>query len=270
MHQSFGDLTNEPLNRNGDRPHPRQTVRVAILESNDLLRDGLAALVSITQGLALAGAWGDVDEALDEMPERLPDVALVDVKLPERSGFRALKAFPLVCPQTRAIMLVDCREDRCVVLNPQTSAAHVRSLRTVPAAFSGPDDCLQISLKMGAHGVLRKDCSFAEMTQAIRAVYAGQCWMELPTATRLAQQYLLSMRASHPAARSGAQSLTLRERQVVSLISHGRSNKEIAHELQLGYSTVKNYVSNILEKLALSDRTQIALYAIQSSSAEAP
>jgi DNA-binding NarL/FixJ family response regulator len=268
MHQPFGDLGNDPLSRNGDRPL-RAPVRVAVLESNDLLRDGLAALLSIAPGLALAGAWGNVDEALDEMPERLPDIVLVDVKLPERSGFRALKALPMICPQTRAIMMVECREDRCVVLNPQTSAAHARSLRTVPAAFSGPDDCLQISLKMGAHGVLRKDCAFAEVAQAIRAVHTGQCWMELPTATRLAQQYLLSMRSSQNAARSGAQSLTLRERQVVSLIAHGRSNKEIAHELQLGYSTVKNYVSNILEKLALSDRTQIALYAIQSSAAEA-
>lgn len=266
MHQPFGDNGYEPV-RNGDRLHQRSSIRVAVLERNDLLRDGLAALVSITPDLALAGTWSDVDVALEEMPERLVDVALVDVKLPERSGFRALKAFPTICPHTRAIMMVECREDRCMVLNPQTSA-HVRPLRPAPAAFSGPDDCLQISLKMGASGVVRKDCSFAEMSQAIRAVHGGQCWMELPTATRLAEQYLLTLRPSAPASRTGSQNLTLRERQVVSLIAHGRSNKEIAHELQLGYSTVKNYVSNILEKLSLSDRTQIALYAIQSNGSD--
>jgi len=246
----------------------RPTIRVAVLDANDLVREGLSALISGTADFLLTAAWADPDVALAEIGAAAPDVLLVDVKLPDRASFRALKALPSAAPATRAIMMVDCAEERCAVLNPPSQIARERTLRLVPASFSGPDDCLQIALKMGAHGVLRKSSSYREVSQAVRAVHAGQCWMELPTATRLAQQYLLSLRPARTPERSGPQALTLRERQVVSLIAHGRSNKEIAHELQLGYSTVKNYVSNILEKLGLSDRTQIALYAIQQTAQE--
>lgn len=250
-----------------DAPGP--VIRIAVLDANDLVREGLSALIANTPDFTLSASWSDPDVALAEISQASPDVLLIDVKFPDRSSFRALKALPLAAPRTRAIMMVDCAEERCAVLNPSSQVARERTLRLVPASFSGPDDCLQIALKMGAHGVLRKSSSYREVSQAVRAVHAGQCWMELPTATRLAQQYLLSLRPARTPERSGPQALTLRERQVVSLIAHGRSNKEIAHELQLGYSTVKNYVSNILEKLGLSDRTQIALYAIHQSELEA-
>jgi len=135
-------------------------------------------------------------------------------------------------------------------------------MRVIPQPFSAPDDCLQMALKAGAHGVLHNHCSFEYLMKAIRSVSRGQYWMELPTANRLAEQYLLTLRPTHAPSASGTDKLTLRERQVASLVSQGRSNKEIARELHLGYSTVKNYVSSILEKLDLRDRTQIALFAM--------
>jgi len=238
------------------------TVRVGLLEPNQLLREGLIALIDATPNLHLAGAWGTAEALLDEVPRAAADVLLIDVKLPERASFAVLKALPAASPSSRVIVMVDCPEERCAVLSAQVAGARERAVRMPAASFSGPDDCLQTALKLGAQGVLRKNCAFADVVQAIRAVHSGQCWMELSTATRLAQQYLLTLRPNRRAATEAGTALTVRERQVVSLISHGRSNKEIARELQLGYSTVKNYVSNILEKLGLNDRTQIALYAI--------
>lgn len=241
-------------------------VRVGMLEPNQLLREGLIALVTATPSLQLAGAWATAEALLGEAPRAAADVLLVDVKLPERASFAVLKALPSACPSSRVIVMVDCPEERCTVLSAQVAGARDRASRMPSASFSGPDDCLQTALKLGAHGVVRKSCAFADVVEAIRAVHGGQCWMEIATATRLAQQYLLTLRPSRRAAAESGLALTQRERQVVSLISHGRSNKEIARELQLGYSTVKNYVSNILEKLGLNDRTQIALYAIGKGS----
>ena len=86
--------------------------------------------------------------------------------------------------------------------------------------------------------------------------------MEPATATRLAQQFLHAIHAGPIATDNGSGNLTLRERQVVTLIAQGRSNKEIAGELQVSYSTVKNHVSSVLEKLGLTDRTQLAVYAM--------
>lgn len=239
-------------------------IRVGVLDANDLLRAGLAALLDRAEGFAFAGEWRDATAALRDLRGSSVDVLLVDMKLPGQSVFTVLEALPDISPNTRAVVTVDCRADDCVVLNPRRYGEGDR-MRVVPQPFSAPDDCLQMALKVGAHGVLHNHCSFEYLLKAIRAVHKGQFWMELPTANRLAEQYLLTLRPTHTPAGGGSDKLTLRERQVASLVSLGRSNKEIARELHLGYSTVKNYVSSILEKLELRDRTQIALYAIDQA-----
>ena len=238
----------------------QKNITIALLDNNDLLREGLTALINAESGFTCVGAWSDPAEALDSLARNPADILLVDIKLPERAGFDILRRISERDIHCRVIVTVGCSEERCIVLNPVINGAVSRTT-PVSSLYSAPDDCLQIALKMGAQGVLRKRCSFRYIAQAIRAVYMGQYWMELPTANRLAEQYLHSMKSASPDQGGGA-SLTLRERQVVRLLAHGRSNKEIARELGLAYSTVKNYVSSILEKLGLSDRTQIALYAI--------
>lgn len=236
-------------------------VRVGILDANDLLRAGLAALLEQAEGFQFAGEWRDAATALRDLRDAPVDVLLVDMKLPGQSAFKVLESLPTVSPNTRAVVTVDCRADDCVVLNPRRYGDRDK-MRVAPQPFSAPDDCLQMALKAGAHGVLHNHCSFEYLMKAIRSVSQGQYWMELPTANRLAEQYLLTLRPSHASESDGAEKLTLRERQVAALVSQGRSNKEIARELHLGYSTVKNYVSKILEKLDLRDRTHIALYAL--------
>lgn len=239
-------------------------IQVGVLDANDLLREGLVMLLDRSEEFACAGHWRDAAAAMKDLKDVQPDVLLVDMKLPGQSGFRVLEALPTLSPRSKAVVMVDCRADDCVVLNPRRYGERDVP-RLVPQPFSAPDDCLQMALKAGASGVMHNHCSFDYLAKAIRAVHGGRYWMELPTAHRLAEQYLLTMKPSHQHDEAGAEKLTLRERQVATLVSQGRSNKEISRELHLGYSTVKNYVSSILEKLDLRDRTQIALYALDKA-----
>lgn len=243
-------------------------IRVGVLMPDPLLGEGLAALLNQSGEFICTGNWTESATMLRELEVNPPDVLLIDARLSDRSCFEVLNAVLATCDETRVIVMVDCREAHCVVLNPRLSAGSEKRFRSLSREYPEPDDCLQIALKNGAHGVLRRQCSFSRIAEAIRAAHAGQYWMELPTAARLARQYLLSLHPTPPHVHTSSKSLTLRERQIVALIAQGRSNKEIAGELRLGYSTVKNYVSSILQKLHLSDRTQLALYAVDHNQAD--
>ncbi|HXG07749.1 MAG TPA: response regulator transcription factor [Nitrososphaera sp.] len=246
-------------------------IRVGVLTPDPLLGEGLAALLNQSREFICAGNWTESASMLRELGVDPTDVLLIDAHLSDSSCFDVLNTVLKTCDKTRVIVMVDCQEAHCVVLNPRLSvnSDSPKRFRSLSREYPEPDDCLQIALKNGAHGVLRRQCPFSRIAEAIRAVHAGQCWMELPTAARLARQYLLSLHPTPPMSISaGSKSLTLRERQIVSLIAQGRSNKEIAGELRLGYSTVKNYVSSILQKLHLSDRTQLALYVVAHSPAD--
>lgn len=245
---------------------PSTPIKVAVLDANDLLREGMVVLLERTDGLTCCGEWRDGPTALRELHEASPDILILDMKLQGQSSFRVLEALPNIVPQTKAIAMVDCRAEDCVVLNPRRYGER-DPIRVVPQPFAAPDDCLQMALKMGAQGVLHSHCSFTYLVKAIRSIHNGHYWMEIPTANRLAEQYLTTLHPTTTAPEGEVDRLTLRESQVAALVSQGRSNKEIARELHLGYSTVKNYVSSILEKLDLRDRTQIALFAMEQNGA---
>jgi DNA-binding NarL/FixJ family response regulator len=242
-------------------------IRVGLLTDDHLLREGLEALISTAPRFHLAGSWCDSETALEDILSNAPDVLLLDIKLPRGSAFETLKALPKAAHGVRSLVMVECREENCYVLSPAVLGGLVRNRNGLATHLSRPDDCLQMALKMGAHGVIRRHTTFANLEKAIREVHSGLTVIEAATAQRLAEQYLVSFRHSHAEPETIVDTLTLRERQIVQLISQGRSNKEISREMQIAYSTVKNYVSSILEKLDLQDRTQIALYAV---SAHAP
>jgi two-component system, NarL family, response regulator DevR len=239
-------------------------IRTAVVTDDELVREGLVALMERSPDLQVAGSWGNAEEALTALPAVRPDVLVVDIRLPQGSAFRLLKALHRVSPGTRALVTVECREESCYVLSPGVLGGAFRAKSGSISQLPRPDDCLQLALKMGAYGVVRRQCSFAQLSDAIHEIRDGKTVLEPATAQRLAEQYLVSFRHANTEPDDVSENLTLRERQIVQLIAQGRSNKEIAREMQLAYSTVKNYVSSILEKLGLEDRTQIALYAVSS------
>ena len=241
-------------------------VKVGVVDENELIRDGLSSLLNHSQEFVCAGSWAAADEALMAVAQDPAHVLLVDSRLREQSAFELLRALVPSNPPVRVIVMVDCQDDRCVLLNQHSFGPGRKPLSLSEGVCSEPDDCLQTALKMGARGVLRKASSFETISAAIRKVADGYHWIEPSTAVRLARQYLVSLGAEPVREKRVLTRLTLRERQIVSLIAHGHSNKEITAELNLGYSTVKNHVSSILDKLGLSDRTQIALYAVEANS----
>jgi DNA-binding NarL/FixJ family response regulator len=241
-----------------------ERIRVGVLDEHDLMRDGLVSLIANSDGFACAGAWSTATETLSSLDEAAPDVLIVDSRLTGQSAFQLVRTLVKSSSRPRIIMTVDCSDERCVILNQQSFGAGRKPLSLDGKVCVDPDDCLQTAMKLGADGVIRKQCSFARLAEVIRAVAAGQPWIEPATALRLARQYLATIHVEGAPAEGACRKLTMREQQIMSLIARGHSNKEIALDLHLGYSTVKNHVSSILSKLTLQDRTQIALYAVES------
>lgn len=272
-------------------------IRVGIVDAHILLREGIEALLhsSIPPGeFQCVGTWGSIDQTLRSLPDAAPDVLLLDIGIPpQQSALRLLKALPSVRPGTRVVALVGCADGNCPMFHPKAVPANgpnlcllTRIARAQPQSDEGgataattraaePQRC---GAPLGIQAVLPKQCSFAEIAQAIRAVHEGEQILFLPTDGCPAQQRrnsssssgLAAASASGESASSAASrtisaasaDISAREWEVMTLIATGCSNKEIAVELGLAYSTVKNHISSIMEKLGLHDRTQIAVYAI--------
>ena len=238
-----------------------RVLSVALIDAHPLECEGLASMLRGSEQFSCTGAWTDPQMALTILPQLAPRVILLDAKLPGISSFLVLRAARAASPRSRVVYMVDCSEEQCVI-SPALTQKLRRQAGEPPTRFViRPDDCLQTALKLGARGVVRKQCTFEHLTTVIRTVASGGIWMEPSTAARLAEQYLSFLQSQSPRRERLRGGLTRRECQIVEMIGHGHSNKEIADRLGLAYATVKNSVSSILRKLRLGDRTQIALYA---------
>ncbi|MEV4312762.1 response regulator transcription factor [Actinocrispum sp. NPDC049592] len=193
---------------------------VFIVDDHELIRRGLAALLDDESDIQVVGQVGTVLEALAQVPERLPDVAVLDVRLPDGDGMQLCRDLQQRCPEVSCLMLSPF---------PDQDTTH--------AAFAA-----------GASGVVSKHLRGPELTSAIRIVGAGG---KLPNVAP----------ADQPREQDPLQTLTRRERAVLSLIGEGLTNRQIAARLDLAEKTVKNYVSSVLGKLGLRRRTQAAVLA---------
>jgi DNA-binding NarL/FixJ family response regulator len=197
------------------------SVSVFVVDDQDLVREGITALLSLQPGIEVAGSARDGAEAVAAVPACRPDVVLMDVRMPELDGVAATAALRRLLPTCKIVMLTTFDDDEYVT----------RALRA------------------GAIGYLLKNLPAAELAQAVRLAHAGVAPFDATVVGRLA------------AALPAAEGLTPREVEVLRLISAGASNKEIASRLYLSEGTVKNHISRILSRLNLRDRTQAALYA---------
>jgi NarL family two-component system response regulator LiaR len=159
----------------------------------------------------------------------LPDIVLMDLVMPNMDGVEATRAVTAASPSTRVIVLTSFSEDEQVFA----------------------------SIKAGAQGYLMKDVLPQELVRAIRTVSRGEAQLDPEIARKLMHEF------SNPQPARPKHDLTERELEVLRLISQGKSNKDISEELVLSEKTVKTHVSNILQKLHLSDRTQAAVYALR-------
>ncbi len=203
-------------------------IRILIADDHAVVRHGLRALIATEPDLELVGEAVDGVDAVEQHARLHPDVTLMDMAMPRKTGLEAIYDIKRADPQARILVLTSFAEDEQVF----------------PA------------IKAGATGYLLKDTAPRELLQAIRAVHAGEVSLHPTIARKLVGE--LKRPADLPPAE---EQLTEREVQVLALVARGLSNKEIADQLFIGERTVRTHISNILGKLHLANRTQAALYA---------
>jgi len=207
-------------------------VRVLIVDDHAVVRRGIRAYLEVLDDLEVVAEAGNGVEALARLDAlsvhgELPDVVLVDLLMPKMDGV--------------------------------TTTARIRErypdLRTVVLTSFGEMERVHAALAAGASGYLLKDAEPTEVVAAIRAAARGEVFLDPAVARQLTQEMV-----SPP---TGLGSLTARERDVLALVAHGRSNQEIADELVISERTARTHVSNVLRKLQLTSRTQAALVAVR-------
>jgi DNA-binding NarL/FixJ family response regulator len=206
----------------------RVTLRVFLLDDHEVVRTGLRALLEASGDIDVVGEAATVAEALSRIPPTRPDVAILDVRLPDGSGVE-------VCREIRS----NAPEIACVML---TSYAD--------------DEALFAAIMAGAAGYVLKQVENTDLVDAVRRVAAGQSLLD-PVLT----ERVLARLREGPKVDSRLASLTPQERRILDLVADGQTNRQIAASMYLAEKTVKNYVSNVLAKLGMERRTQAATYA---------
>jgi DNA-binding NarL/FixJ family response regulator len=243
----------------------RKSISIVLVMRDDLLREGLAVLLGDRIDIVVAGMWSRSDEALAGIGHLKPSVALLDVNLPDCSR-DALSQFldhtRQVSPETRVVAIASCPPERCIM--GKSPAVCCTGNGTQYIAYderSELETCLQVALDHGAFGVMHRPTNSELVAAAVRCVATGQHWIDLPTALRRAARTAFAGSRTVSAVRDTSR-LSVREREIAHLIASGYSNKDVARELCLAYSTVKNHVSGILDKLRLESRTQLVRYSL--------
>ncbi len=203
-------------------------LRVLIADDHPAFRRGLGAMLDSASGVEIVGEAIDGDEAIAQAVELVPDVVLMDVKMPGRNGIEATQRIVADRPEI-AVVVLTMYED---------------------------DDSVFAAMRAGARGYLLKGAEQAEVLRAIHAVASGEAIFGPVIAERLMAYFAAGSTAAHP-----FPELSERERQVLELIARGRNNSAIAGELVLSLKTVQNHVSNVFNKLQVIDRSGAVIKA---------
>lgn len=212
-----------------------ERIRVLIADDHAVVREGLRALMNSEPGLEVVGEAVNGVEAVQLADALQPDVILLDLMMPKKSGLEAIGEIKQANPEARILVLTSFAEDD----------------KVFPA------------IKAGALGYLMKDSLPHELLQAIRDTYHGESSLHPAVARKLVQE--LNRPSTLPPA---GDPLTERELAVLKLVAQGLSNQEIAEKLAIGERTARTHVVNILSKLHLANRTQAALYALREGLAK--
>jgi DNA-binding NarL/FixJ family response regulator len=211
------------------------TTKVMVVDDQELVRAGFVALLASSPDLEVVGEAGQGEEAVRLVAEQLPDVVLMDVRMPVLDGIEATKLI-LAAPRT----------------------THVRVIVLTTFAM---DEYVFGALRAGAVGFLVKDTPPAELLRAVHVAAAGDALLSPSVTKRLIEAFAST---PTPQPTRPTPDLTAREGDILMLVARGFSNAEIADQLHLGIATVKTYVSRLLEKLSLNTRTHLVIHAYES------
>ena len=207
-------------------------LRILLVDDHEVVRLGLATLLEDIPGITVVGEAGSAREALTACERLDPDLVILDVRLPDRMGVDVCREITGRWPKTKVIML--------------TSYVN--------------DDLIAEAILAGADGYVLKQVGNEELLNAIDAVRRGEALLD-PEVTQRVLQHIRHARQQLDA--SAFRDLTQRETEVLLLVSQGKSNQDIADALSISEKTVRNHVSNLLSKLGLNNRVELATYALK-------
>ena len=221
--------------RNDGPKNGGERLKVLVVDDHALFRRGLQMVLKSEDDIEVVGEAADGNEAVEKAQESMPDVILMDVRMPHRSGIEATQQIKDLLPHVKILMLT----------------------------ISDEEADLYEAIKAGASGYLLKEISIDEVADAIRSVFAGQSRLSPSMAAKLLQEFAAMSKRAAEARQLPAPRLTDREMEVLRLVAQGLNNRDIAKELFISENTVKNHIRNILEKLHLHSRMEAVVYAVR-------
>jgi DNA-binding NarL/FixJ family response regulator len=214
-----------------------QTVRIVIADDHPIFRDGLKRLLESERDFKVVGEACDGVEAVKMVRQLKPEILLLDLAMPRRPGLEALREMSTDTTGVRVILL--------------TAAAE--------------KDQIVEALQLGARGVVLKDSATQILLKSIRAVMDGEYWVGRESVSNLVQYLRGLVGSSSNVARHRRYGLTPRELEIVSAVVAGYANKEIAEHFKISEDTVKHHLSNIFDKVGVSTRLELALFAVNQA-----
>jgi DNA-binding NarL/FixJ family response regulator len=214
---------------------PQDAIRVLVVDDHALFRRGLQMVLEGEADIDVVGEASDGAEAIEKAEETTPDVVLMDVRMPKRSGIEATRVIKDMLPSAKILMLT----------------------------ISDEEADLYEAIKAGASGYLLKEISIDEVAGAVRQVHAGQSLISPSMASKLLNEFAAMVKRRDERTQVPGPRLTERELEVLRLVAKGMNNRDIGRELFISENTVKNHVRNILEKLHLHSRMEAVVYAVR-------
>ncbi len=210
-------------------------IRVIVADDHALFRRGLSMVLEGESDIEVVAEANDGEEVVRLAEEHVPDLVLMDVRMPGKGGIEATKDIKDAVPNAKILMLT----------------------------ISDEEEDLYDAIKAGASGYLLKEISIEEVADAIRSVHAGQSLISPSMASKLLTEFAAMARKDEEKQQIVPPRLTDREMEVLTLVAQGLNNRDIAKQLFISENTVKNHVRNILEKLHLHSRMEAVVYAVR-------
>jgi len=219
-------------------------IKVLIVDDQELFRESLKVVLGVSENIRVTGAVPGVSQALRSAEQELPDVVLMDIRMPGMDGVEGTRLFKKRWPNVKIIVLTTFDDDEYV--------------------FG--------ALKNGASGYLLKGSSVSKLSESIRIAYEDGAIIAPTVAAKVIHQFSHMAQGSYRlhVDKEATKDISRSEWQIIKTVGSGMSNKEIAQELCLSEGTVRNAISNILFKLGLRDRTQLAIWAVQTGVVNQP
>src|SRR5271165_3392372 len=218
-------------------------IRIVVADDHPIFRDGLCKLLALEEDFEVVAQAQDGRQVLEILQQHEPDILLLDLKMPGLDGLATLQRLQAARNKTRVIVLT---------------------------ASDDKNEFVQ-AMKLGTSGIVLKQTATELLIKSIRKVHAGEIWLDSHTTAAVIRQFVANDEA--PAAMPASSAprdrerspLSQREREIVALVAQGCKNKEMAEKMFISEQTVKNHLHNIFDKLGVSDRLELALYAIHNN-----